>query len=160
MKNKLIENNSVEEYIKQIEDIKKDIINTRNKILTNANKELIDMYFRIGKTISENQKYGSNFINSLSTFLKIEFPDTTGFSPRNFARMRKFYETYKDLSNLTMPLAKLPWSFNNLLIDRIEDVNQRVWYAEKCVENGWSYIVLDHQIDLKLYERQADTSKD
>ena len=159
MKNKLIENNFVEEYIKQIEDIKKDIINTRNKILTDANKELIDMYFRIGKIISENQKYGSNFINSLSTSLKIEFPNTTGFSPRNLARMRKFYETYKDLSNLPMALAKLPWSFNNLLIDRIEDVNKRIWYAEKCVENGWSYIVLDHQIDLKLYERQADTSK-
>lgn len=48
----------------QIEDIKKDIISTRNKILTDANKELINMYFRIGKIISENQKYGSNFVNS------------------------------------------------------------------------------------------------
>ena len=106
----------------QIEGIKKDIISTRNKILTDANKELINMYFRIGKIISENQKYGSNFINSLSTSLKIEFPDTTGFSPRNLARMRKFYETYKDLSNLPTAVAKLPWSFNNLLIDIIDDL--------------------------------------
>lgn len=47
------------------------------------------MYFRIGKIISENQKYGTNFINSLSTSLRIEFPDATGFSPRNLSRMKK-----------------------------------------------------------------------
>ncbi len=58
--------------------------------------------------------------------------------------MRKFYETYKDLSNLPTALAKLPWSFNNLLIDRIDDVNKRIWYAEKCIENSWSYVVLSY----------------
>ncbi len=84
--------------------------------------ELIYLYFRIGKVISENKKYGSNFINTLSTSLKIDFPNATGFSPRNLARMRKFYETYRDLSNLPMPLAKLPWSFNCLLVDKIEDI--------------------------------------
>ena len=79
------------------------------------------MYFRIEKIISENQKYGSNFINSLSTSLKIEFPDTTGFSPRNLVRMRKFYETYKDLSNLPPAVAKLPWTHNSILVERISD---------------------------------------
>ncbi len=73
--------------------------------------------------------------------------------------MRKFYETYKDLSNLPTALAKLPWNFNNLLIDRIDDVNKRIWYAEKCIENSWSYVVLDNQIDIDLYDRQADKTK-
>ena len=143
----------------QIEKIKRDIISTRNKILTNANKELINMYFRIGKIISENQKYGSNFINYLSTSLKIDFPDATGFSPRNLARMRKFYDTYKDLSNLPPAVAKLPWTHNSILVERIRDLNKRIWYAEKCIENGWNKVVLDHQIDLDLYERQADNTK-
>ena len=58
-----------------------------------------------------------------------------------------------------MPLAKLPWSFNCLLIDRISNLEERMWYAEKCMENGWSHVVLEHQIDLHLYERQADSSK-
>ena len=57
----------------------------------------------------------SAIINSLSTSLKIEFPDATDFSPRNLARMRKFYETYKDLSNLPTALAKLPWSLKSSL---------------------------------------------
>ena len=45
------------------------------------------------------------------------------------------------------------------MIDRIANLEERVWYAEKCMENGWSHVVLEHQIDLKLYERQADSSK-
>ena len=91
--------------------------------------------------------------------MKTEFHDSDGYSPRNLARMRKFYTTYKDLSILPTPLAKLPWSFNCLLIDKVDDIDKRVWYAEKCIENGWSHVVLDHQIDLNLYERQADSAK-
>lgn len=73
--------------------------------------------------------------------------------------MKKFYEEYKDLSNLPTPLAKLPWSQNNLLLDKIKDLQIREWYAEKCFENGWAYSVLDHQIDLQLYERKALAEK-
>ena len=73
--------------------------------------------------------------------------------------MKKFYEEYKDLSNLPMALAKLPWSHNNLLLDKIKKLNVREWYAEKCFENGWSHTVLEHQIDLQLYERQAISEK-
>ena len=142
-----------------VENIKADIFQTRNKVLVDANKELISMYFRIGKIIDENAKYGNNFIDELSNQLKIEFPDATGYSPRNLARMRKFYVTYVNLSNLPMALANLPWSFNCLLIDKVKEMDKRIWYAEKCMENSWSFVVLDHQIDLKLYERQADSSK-
>ena len=49
-----------------IEDIKKDIRSTRFKIIKNANFELINLYFRLGKIIDENWKYGNNFINNLS----------------------------------------------------------------------------------------------
>ena len=157
---KTIDENNLEttEIINLVENIKKDILATRNKILSESNKELILLYFRIGKTISENQKYGSNFINTLSTSLKIDFPNATGFSPRNLARMKKFYETYRDLSNLPPAAAKLPWTHNSILIEKISDSEKRQWYANKCLENGWSKVVLDHQIDLKLFERQADNS--
>lgn len=141
------------------EQIKTDIFQTRGKVLSDANRELLSMYFRIGKLIAENSKYGNNFINELSNSLKLEFPGNNGYSPRNLARMRKFYETYKDLSILPTALAKLPWSFNCLLIDRIANLEERVWYAEKCMGNGWSHVVLEHQIDLQLYERQADSSQ-
>ncbi|MEE1113892.1 MAG: DUF1016 N-terminal domain-containing protein [Eubacterium sp.] len=76
------------DIINLIERIKRDIVDTRNEILRNANQQLIAMYFRIGKSISENSTYGSNFINTLSASLKSEFPDVTGFSPRNLSRMK------------------------------------------------------------------------
>ncbi len=142
-----------------IEQIKNDISQTRNRVLNNANRELLSMYFRIGKIIDENAKYGNNFIGELSNYLKIEFPGVEGFSPRNLARMRKFYATYSDLSNLPPAVANLPWTHNFILIEKIDDHEKRLWYATKCLENGWSKTVLEHQIELALYERQADASK-
>jgi hypothetical protein len=38
--------------------------------------------------------------------------------------MKKFYETYKDLSNLPTALAKLPWTHNSILVERISDVQR------------------------------------
>ena len=77
-------------FVSIFEQIKTDIFQTRNRVLSDANRELLSMYFRIGKIIDENAKYGNNFINELSRHLKIEFPNVDGFSPRNLARMRKF----------------------------------------------------------------------
>lgn len=138
---------------------KEDILKTRFKVQENANMELIRLYFRLGKIVSENARYGNKFIEDFSVALKLEFPTSTGFSTRNLSRMKKFYEEYKDLSNLPTTLAKLPWSHNNLLLDKIKDLRVREWYAEKCFENGWAYSVLEHQIDLQLYERQALAEK-
>ena len=138
---------------------KEDILKTRFKVQENANMELIRLYFRLGKIVSDNARYGNKFIADFSVALKLEFPDSTGFSTRTLSRMKKFYEEYKDLSNLPTALAKLPWSHNNLLLDKIKDLKVREWYAEKCYENGWAHSVLDHQIDLQLYERQALAEK-
>ena len=142
-----------------ISSIKTDILSTRNRVLSNANLELIGLYHRIGKIISDNSEYGNNFIETLSKSIKADYPDAKGFSPRHLSRMKRFYEEYPDLSLLPMPLAKLPWSILCLLIEKIKVANERVWYAEKYIENNWSFVVLDHQIDLKLYSRQAENTK-
>jgi len=73
--------------------------------------------------------------------------------------MKKFYEEYRDLSNLPPAVANLPWTHNYLLIEKIKDSDKRIWYAQKAIENSWSKTVLDHQIDLQLYERQSDNTK-
>lgn len=98
----------VSDFKSIIENIKKDIKNTRFKIMENANKEVLYLYFRLGKIIDENSKYGNNFINELSIELKLEFKNMKGFSPRNLSRMRVFYKEYKDILNLPVPLANLP----------------------------------------------------
>ena len=138
---------------------KQDILATRYNVMQHANSELIMLYFRLGKIVSENASYGNKFIKNFSTSLRIEFPNTDGFSERNLSRMKKFYEEYKDLSILPTALAKLPWSHNMLLLDKVKYLEIRKWYAEKCFENGWSHTVLEHQIDSGVYERQVLAEK-
>ena len=113
----------------------------------------------MGKIIDDNWKYGNSFINQLSVELKLEFPNMKGFSSRNLRRMRIFYNEYKDIQNWPVPLANLPWTHNYTLIEKVKNIEKRVWYARKCVENGWSQTVLIHQIDLNLYERQKENIK-
>ena len=136
-------------------NVKKDILSTQYKIIQNANLELLNLYYRLGKIISENVKYGNKFIENVSLSLKLEFSNMTGFSKRNLSRMKNFYEEYKDSEILPPSVAKLPWTHNYLLIEKVKDKEIRYWYAEKCFQNGWSKIVLNHQIDLQLYERQV-----
>lgn len=131
------------------ENIKNDIRSTRFRIIENANSELINLYFRLGKIIDDNWKYGNNFVNELSLELKLEFPDMKGLSPRNLSRMRVFYKEYNNL----------PWTHNYVLIEKVKEYQKRLWYAEKCFENGWSKVVLIHQIDSDLYLRQKENPK-
>lgn len=142
-----------------IKNIKNDIKGTRFKIIENANRELLYLYLRLGKIIDENSKYGNNFINKLSIELKLEFPNMKGISTRNLSRMRVFYKEYKDITNLPVVLANLPWTHNYTLIEKEKDKNKRIWYAEKCLENGWTQTVLIHQIDSNLYQRQKENIK-
>ena len=150
---------TINDFKNIIENIKNDIKGTRFKIIENANKELLYLYFRLGKIIDENSKYGNNFINELSIELKLEFPNMKGISPRNLSRMRVFYREYQDISILPVVLAKLPWTHNYTLIEKVKDKTKRIWYAEKCLENGWSQIVLIHQIESNLYQRQKENIK-
>lgn len=149
----------INDFKATIENIKKDIENTRFKIIENSNFELINLYFRLGKMIEKNWKYGNQFIEKLSIELKLSFPNMKGFSPRNLRRMRIFYNEYKDVSNWPMPLANLPWSHNYTLIEKTKDIDKRLWYANKCLENGWSHTILVHQIESNLYQRQKENPK-
>ena len=155
----MIETIDKKSFIGIVNDIKNDIKSTRFKILENANKELLCLYFRLGKVIDDNWKYGNSFINQLSIELKLEFPNMRGFSSRNLRRMRIFYNEYKDIQNWPVALANLPWTHNYTLIEKVKNIEKRVWYARKCIENGWSQTVLIHQIDLNLYERQKENIK-
>lgn len=73
--------------------------------------------------------------------------------------MRKVYEAYKDIVEIPKELGMISWSQNCILVDKIDEIEKRLWYARQFLENGWSKTVLSHQIDLELYERQAMLEK-
>ena len=144
-----------DEYFEFLNDIKKDIINTRKKVVLNTNNELILMYYRIGKGLIENNKYGSNFINNLATDLKLEFPNAKGLSARNLRYMQKFAKEFDYDTILQHSIAKLPWGIVISVMDKVKSPEERLWYAEKALENFWTRTTLEHQIATDLYSRQA-----
>ena len=147
------------DFKETIVNIKNEIINTQTQILSDANSRLINLYFKLGKIINDNSKWGDKFIETLELELKLDFPNVKGFSARNLRRMKRFYLEYKDEEKLPPAVAKLPWTHNIMLLEKIKDKNIRFWYANEAANSNWSKVVLDHQIDMKLYERKALTDK-
>lgn len=140
-------------------DVRKDICDTQLKIMINANNDLVNLYYRIGKIIHDNYKWGNKFIDNLAFELKRDFPGQKGFSVRNLKYMKAFYEEYcndNDLFNITL---NLPWKHNIVLLQRIKNKNIRKWYMKKCITEGWSTDVLIYQIETNLYQRQVTNKK-
>ena len=152
----LINNN---EYFDILESIKSQIHAAQYTAVLGANVEMLTLYWNIGKVIIENIKWGNKFIDNLSRDITSEFPKAKGYSVRNLKYMRKFAETYPDFEIVQRAVAQLPWRNNITLMDKIKDDDKRNWYIKKNLENGWNNVVLTHQIELGLYERQAIAEK-
>ena len=145
-------------YITIVEDIKDQIRSAQHRAILNANKEMLILYWNIGKIINENSTWGSKFLNKLSNEISSEFPTAKGFSVRNLKNMARFYREYPDIEIVQTLSAQITWS-HNLEILRVESKEQRLWYINKTIENGWSVNVLAHQIDTNLYSRQIEQKK-
>lgn len=148
-----------DEYLRFIDGIKEQIKNAQYKVLMNANYEQIILYWKIGQDLLLNDKWGSKFIDILAKDIKSSMPDLKGYSARNLRYMKKFASVITDVEFLQTVSAKLPWSHNIVLLDKLNDNETRKWYAIKTIENGWSVNVLEQQIATKLYDRQETNSK-
>ena len=128
-------------YSELLEILKEKIRSSQIKAALAVNSELISLYWEIGGEILQRQKnegWGSKVIERLAKDLKGLFPQMAGFSPRNLFYMKQFAEAYPESSILQQAAAKIPWGHNMVLIDKLDDLNKRVWYAKKTIENGWS----------------------
>lgn len=73
--------------------------------------------------------------------------------------MAKFAAAYPSSEFVQQAVAQIPWGHNVVLLDKLSHHEERLWYAEKVSENGWSRNVLVHQIESGLYQRQVLTEK-
>ncbi len=143
-------------YVDLLDSLKRKIREAQLKAVINVNKELIFLYWEIGKSILERQKqegWGSKVIERLSKDLMNSFPEMKGFSPRNLKYMRRFADDYSDFSIVQVPLAQITWYHNITLLDKVGSLSERIWYAYQTLKNGWSRNVLVHQIESELFER-------
>lgn len=145
-------------YLSFIDNIKNEIKKQRLSVVLSANASMICLYWNIGKAILNKQAeegWGSKVIDRISKDINDAFPDMTGFSPRNIKYMRKFAEVWNDYEIMQRTAAQIPWRSNILLMDKLSNQDERVWYAQKTLENGWSRDVLALQIESRLIERSG-----
>ena len=145
-------------YFNILKDIKEKITATRLRTILSANTELILLYWDIGRLILQKQDeegWGTKVIDRLSYDLREAFPEMKGFSPRNLKYMRSFAGAWSDRSIVQRVVAQIPWRSNIALLDKLKSSEERLWYAERTLEFGWSQPVLIVQIESRLHERTS-----
>ena len=109
------------EYSRFLKEIKSRIFLSRIQAVRKVNKELIHLYWDIGKTIVERQgkyKWGNAVVEKLANDLQKDFKTTFGFSAQNLWYMRQFYLEYKDDAILQQAVGELPWGHNILIFSK------------------------------------------
>lgn len=146
-------------YEEFLRGLKERIRTAQVKAALAVNAELIQLYWEIGQSLWERQQsqsWGEAVIVNLARDLQAAFPGIEGLSRRNLYRMRAFYLAYAGTSPIVpQPVAQIPWGHNAVLLEKVKDTEERLWYAQQTVEHGWSRHVLVYQIESRLYERQG-----
>lgn len=146
------------EYIEFLEQVKTLIANARYKAARSINKELVTLYYTIGKQILQKQLHkgwGAKVIQTLSKDLAKTYPEMKGFSVANLHNMRRFAELYPDPAILQQTAGELPWYHHVVLMERIKNNEERLFYIQNAVNYNWSRVAMIHQIELNLYRRQG-----
>jgi predicted nuclease of restriction endonuclease-like (RecB) superfamily len=144
------------DYIDFFNELKDKIISSRISASKFVNKELILLYWNIGKEINQRQEklgWGKSIVELLSKDLKKVFPNLSGFSTRNLWDMKRFYSEYKENKILRQLVAEIPWGHNLLILNKIKDEIEREFYIKSTIEMGFTRDILGIQIKNKLYQR-------
>jgi predicted nuclease of restriction endonuclease-like (RecB) superfamily len=151
------------------------------------NRDLINLYWDIGRGIVEKQAkrgWGESIVEMLSRDLQGEFPSMTGFSARNIWDMRRFYLAYcapeilrqavavlknqkadrhfsgtTPESILRQLVAEVPWGHHLILLGKVQSSAARIFYLRSTRHFGWSRNVLLNQIMAQTFERSQAKGK-
>lgn len=145
-------------YAELLAELKDRIRTAKVRAALAVNRELVQLYWQIGRDILAQQKkagWGAKVIQQLADDLRREFPDMKGLSRTNLLYMRKLAEEWPDESNVPQLVGQIPWGHNRALLDRVKDPAEREWYVRATIEHGWSRAILNYQIDSGLFHRQG-----
>lgn len=139
-----------------LSEIKDKVTAARSRAMVAANAIVITSYWEIGRGVLEREEeegWGARVIDRLAKDLRREFPDMTGLSPRNLRYMKTLAGIWPE--ELPQAVATLPWGHVRLLLDKLDDTEDREWYASGAVEHGWSRAVLETQVRSDLRGRKG-----
>ena len=139
-------------------ELKTRIHNAQQRAALAVNRELVLLYWQIGRDILERQAaqgWGAKVIERLAHDLRNAFPDMKGFSRTNLLYMRSFAEAWPEEQIVQQAVGQLPWGHNLVLLTKLKSAHERLAYAHKAIQSGWSRNVLVMQIETRLLERQG-----
>ncbi len=144
------------DYAAWLVSLKEAIRTARIQASLAVNRELVLLYWQLGKEIVQRratQTWGTKILENLAKDLRAEFPDMRGFSLTNLKSMARFAEAWEEGSIGHQLGAQIPWRHNVTIIDQVKDHSTREWYIKKTIENGWSRSVLELQIETQAHLR-------
>ena len=137
-------------------EITEIIEQARSNAYRKVNEELILMYQRVGKFLSEKSEeanYGDGYIDSLADYIQNQFPGIKGFNRRGLYRMKQFYETYAGNEKVSALLTQLSWTNHLLIMSGSKSDEEREFYIRLAIKERYSSRQLERQIDSGYYER-------
>lgn len=143
-------------YIDFFTEVKERIRRAQYEALKAVNKELIQLYWDIGRMIIEKQEalgWGMSVVERLSKDIQTEYPGIQGFSGRNLWNMRFFCVEIQKDENLQPLAAEISWTKNIVILTKCKNVLEREFYMLHVRKFGWTKDVLVHQIENKTYEK-------
>ena len=147
--------NNPSEYLNFRDDIMRRIRSAQYDVMRAVNKEMISLYWDIGRQITERQKalgWGKSVVENLSKDIQREFPGIQGFGVRNIWNMARFYSEYQSNTILHPLVAEISWTKHICIMERCKDTQERRFYILATKRFGWTKNVLLHQIEAKAFE--------
>ncbi|BBO82421.1 hypothetical protein DSCO28_29870 [Desulfosarcina ovata subsp. sediminis] len=147
---------TLSDYVKTLEAIKHRVRQAQYEALKSVNRELITLYYDIGRMIADQQKaegWGKAVVETLARDLQNEFPGMIGFSPQNLWYMRQFYLAYPKGSKLQPLVGEISWSKHILIMARCKDDQEKEFYIRMTAKYGWTKNVLALRIQDQTYEK-------
>lgn len=149
-------------YRRFLDTVKTEIQQTKIQVARTTNRELIQLYWKIGKTITQKQEelgWGKSVVAQLSQDLQTAFTGRSGFSTQNLWYMRSFYKEYQGDTKLQQLVGEIPWGQNLTIMSKVKDREARYYYLQATFQMGWSRNVLIHQIESEAYARHRLADK-
>lgn len=144
------------DYTALLAEVKERVRTAQYAALRAVNKELVALYWDIGRLIVARQagrSWGKAVVERLAADLQAEFPGISGFSASNLWRMKGFFETYAPSEKLAPLVREISWSHNLVILERCADPLEREFYLRMTRKFGWTKNVLLHQIENQSYEK-------
>lgn len=145
-------------YADWLADLKTRIHTAQQRATLAVNRELVLLYWQIGRDILERQTkqgWGAKVIERLGHDLRTAFPDMKGFSRANLMYMRAFADAWPDAEIVQQAVGQLPWGHNMVLLTKLKTPQTRLAYAQRAIQHGWSRNMLNIHIETQLIEREG-----